>query len=654
MQNHPSTYRPDIDGLRAVAIAGVLIFHTNPALLSGGFVGVDVFFVISGFLITSIIHRDVVAKEFSLARFYERRIRRIVPALFVVFLASLAAGYFLLLPDDFSALSESLAHAVASISNIHFLHIKTDYYNNEAAPIPLIHTWSLGVEEQFYLILPLLILWLRKFLKTTKSLIVAVSIVFVISLAASAHYVEYKPMKAFFLLPFRAWELLLGVLLSLVGPRLMGTRAGNLLGIAGLALILASMVLFSKETKFPGLAALMPCFGAALLIFTGRTPGLWTARLLSWKPFVGLGLISYSVYLWHWPLIAFAEYWAHPNGTSRTIYLIIGSILLGAASWRIVEQPFRKSGFMSRKQVFTVWVAASLALIAIGWGIKLNKGFPQRFPEIVRTMLEYKNQEPASSAGGKVGYNFHAIPISGDFSKEPTFALWGDSFARALQPLITVLAEENGKCVRRYGRGGVAPVVGFVPYAKRADRNEVLDYNQRILEHIISETALKTVILGARWDLYSAAKVDSTGWLSQLLGLYSMPTVNQEELFAKQLSYTVEKLLTSGKTVVLVYPVPAPQCNVPDYLARLSMTGQRLPTTFKCGDLHQQAVATGILDSLPASDRIIRIYPSEKMLVNGETVIMSDNKPLYVDACHLSPPGALYLRELFEPLFRNL
>lgn len=653
MLNHPSTYRPDIDGLRAISIAGVLIFHANPAILSGGFVGVDVFFVISGFLITSIIHRDVVAEKFSLARFYERRIRRIVPALFVVFLATLVAGCFLLLPDDFSALSESLAHAVASISNIHFLHIKTDYYNNEAAPIPLIHTWSLGVEEQFYLIFPLLILGLHKFLKSTQSLIVAFSILLVISLAASAHYVEYRPMKAFFLLPFRAWELLLGALLSLVGPRLMSARAGNLFGIAGLALILASMVLFSKETTFPGLAALMPCFGAALLIFTGRTPGLWTARLLSWKPFVGLGLISYSVYLWHWPLIAFAQY-ANPNGPNHAIYLIIGSILLGAVSWRIVEQPFRKSGFLRRKQVFAWWAVSSLALIAVGLAIKSNAGFPQRFPEIVRTMLAYRNQEPATSAKGKIGFDFHAIPLSGDLSKEPTIALWGDSFASSLQPLITVLAEENGKCVRRYGRGGVAPVVGFVPYAKRADPDGVLDYNQRILHHITSEPALKTVILEARWDLYSTAKVDSTGWFSRFLGADATPAINQGEFFGKQLNHTVGKLIAAGKTVVLVYPVPAPQCNVPDYLAKLSLAGQPLPSTFKCGDLHQQAVAKGILDSLPTSDRITRIYPSEKMLVNGETVIMSENKPLYFDAYHLSPPGALYLRELFEPLFRDL
>lgn len=653
MQRNSASYRADIDGLRAIAIAGVLVFHANPTLLSGGFVGVDVFFVISGFLITSIIHRDVQMDKFSLAGFYERRIRRIVPALFFVFLATMVAGYFLMLPDDFSSMSESMIHAVASISNIHFLDIKTDYYNNDAAPVPLLHTWSLGVEEQFYLIFPLIVLGLHKILKSTKSLAVAFSILFIISLGASAHYVDYKPMKAFFLLPFRAWGLLLGSMLAIVRLPAANNKVGNLLGVGGLSMILIGMLSFGKETPFPGWAALVPCLGSALLIYTGQSPKLWTSRLLSWKPFVGLGLISYSVYLWHWPLMTFVGQ-AFPKGQIHGIYLILGSLILGGISWRLVEQPFRKSGFMKRKQIFAWWASSSVALIATGSVIMVNDGFPQRFPEIVRTMLEYKNQEKEPGTKKRVGFDFDSIPLSGDHSKEPTIALWGDSFAHSLQPLITDLAMDYGECVRRYGRGGVAPVVGFVPRSKQADHDKILDYNQRILDDIISKSSLKTVILKARWDLYSTAKVVRQGWISDLQGADIKPAFNQAEFFAERLNYTVRKLLEAGKTVVIVYPIPAPNCVVPDHLARLSLADQPLPTTFECRDLQQQQVATKILDSLPISPQIIRVFPKEKLMVDDKTMIMFENKPLYYDAYHLSPPGAFYLRDLFEPIFRNL
>ena len=306
---------------------------------------------------------------------------------------------------------------------------------------------------------------------------------------------------------------------------------------------------------------------------------------------------------------------------------------------------------MLRKQVFMVWALASLALVVVGWTIKSNGGFPQRFTEDVRAILDYKNLKRPAPGKIKVGFDFHAIPLSGDLSKDPTIALWGDSFASALLPLIATLAEENGKCVRSFGRGGVAPIVGLVPSAKRSDREKILDYTQRILDHITADPLLKTVILEARWDLYSTAKTDAQGWFTRSLGYYSKPVIDQWEFFAARLNHTVGNLLAAGKTVVIVYPIPAPQCSVPDYLARLRLSGKPLPTTFKCRDLQEQSVVTSILDSLPASDKLIRVHPSRKMLVNGEAVIMAEGKPLYYDAYHLSPPGALYLRDLFEPLF---
>ena len=299
-------YRKDIDGLRAVAVLAVVFFHSKLPGFSGGFVGVDVFFVISGFLITGLMAHDRGADRFSLVTFYFRRVRRIVPALLCVYVACTLLAAVLMLPGDMAEFGRSLLSSATFISN-HFFYRLAGYFGGESDLKPLLHTWSLSIEEQFYLVWPLLFLvigrwqyrWLPYFVWAAGA----------ISLAASVVMVGYQKEAAFFLAPFRAWELLLGASLALLSRRpAIPAWLAELCASAGLSMIVASVLFLDEGHAFPGLLALPPCLGTALLIFAGMERRPAVTRLLSTGPAVAVGLISYSLYLWHWPILSFARY----------------------------------------------------------------------------------------------------------------------------------------------------------------------------------------------------------------------------------------------------------------------------------------------------------------------------------------------------------
>jgi peptidoglycan/LPS O-acetylase OafA/YrhL len=661
---HSSNYRPDIDGLLAIAIAGVVLFHLWPTALGGGYVGVDVFFVISGYLITSIIHRDISAGSFSLVGFYERRIRRIFPAFLVVLLATLVAGFFLLLPGDLSSLAGASNHAIASISNVFFYHGRVDYYNNEFGQNPIIHTWSLGVEEQFYLALPVFLLVVSKFLKSTRLLAPLLIVVFLVSLAASVHQIQIQPMKVFFLTPYRAWELLLGSILALTQRSQPRSIIGNFAGLGGLGLILASMLCYTEDTPFPGLMALFPCAGSALLIFAGQNRNGLATRLLSSKPFVGLGLISYSVYLWHWPLITFAKY-GHFTGPWSSAGVLAASLCLGILSWRFIEQPFRVPGFMSPKQVYISWAVSSLMVLAIGFAIVRHDGLPGRFDNLSSSILAHKQTSAVAqdrAGGGQKGkftsddFDFLSAPVYGNATAQPSFALWGDSFANALRPLVETMAKEKGVAFRSFGLPGVAPVIGIVPRARESYREKVLAYSKGVVDYIRADPTLKTVIIHANWRLYVPEKKPAFSWQKVGSAGRSMRDFQTEKRFAMQLKTTVDLLLEAGKQVVIVYPIPRPPCNIPDYLARFSISGKQLPETIAIGDYWKQeeSVLVALKSLSDKEGRLIRVYPHAVLMKDDGLLIMANNLPLYYDARHLSQPGAMVLRSLFESVFSKM
>jgi len=365
-------YRPDIDGLRALAVLPVVLFHADIAGFSGGFVGVDIFFVISGFLITSLLLNELQDNTFSLRRFYIRRARRLFPALVVVVAVTLLAGFFLLLPQALSETARAARRIAVFFSNHLFWSQSHDYWlQNTLSGQPLLHTWSLAVEEQFYLLIPgllLLCFWLGKKQGQFFSLLL-LSGLLLISLIVSQWLLGKDPSAAFYLLPSRAWELLSGALLIFIVQRRQSIQLHpltvQLAGTLGLVLIGYSVFFYNKEMPFPGFAALLPCFGTTLIIYAGSQSQIsWVNHLLQNRLLVFIGLISYSLYLWHWPVLVLyrSPNWMAYDLPIIPVWLLLGFILLiSYASWRWIEQPFRKASKQASKQ-------KSIRMEAIGTG----------------------------------------------------------------------------------------------------------------------------------------------------------------------------------------------------------------------------------------------------------------------------------------------
>lgn len=386
-------YRADIDGLRAIAVVPVVLYHFDVAPFSGGFVGVDVFFVISGFLITSLIHQEMQQGRFSIVGFYERRVRRIAPALFLVLAATTVAAFAILLPTDLRAFGSSLISAVGMYSNIHFFH-EAGYFALESSRKPLLHTWTLSVEEQFYLGFPILLYALYRLRWKRPIIIGAISFLFAASLIKGSIAVMEGPQWAFFQTQYRLWELMTGAVLALAAIEAPKNRAlREALGGAGLILILAPVFFYTHSTPFPGLAAIPPCLGAALIIYSGAGSPSLTQRLLSLTPMVFVGLISYSLYLWHWPIIVFARYIAldeiPPLGTAALISL---AFIMAWLSWRYVEAPFRNRARVSRKFIFTAAAGCAITLVGAGTVVAAN-GFKDRFPPEIAAIDAYKTYD---------------------------------------------------------------------------------------------------------------------------------------------------------------------------------------------------------------------------------------------------------------------
>ena len=405
-------YRPEVDGLRAVAVVPVILFHAGFDKLGGGFVGVDIFFVISGYLITKLIYPEIRDGTFSLVDFYERRARRILPALILVCLACLPFAWAWLLPRDLQEFSESLAAVSVFASNVYFW-LRSDYFAAPAATMPLLHTWSLGVEEQFYLLFPLSLLALRR--ARSRTVFGSILLVSILSLAMAVYAGPSYPAANFYLAPTRAWELGVGALLAISDGRWTIRRPAlrELIGLAAAASIVYSILAFDERAPHPGITMLLPVIGAAALIATA-TPQTIVGRLLSSRPFVSLGLISYSAYLWHQPLFAFARYQTLGElSASLALFLSACTLVLAYFSWRFVEQPFRRRDVTSRRQVFSLAASGTLLMMVLGAIGTATEGFKSRFDSVATLFpayetdnekLEDESRRPLRSVAGDDDY----------------------------------------------------------------------------------------------------------------------------------------------------------------------------------------------------------------------------------------------------------
>ncbi|GGZ28548.1 acyltransferase family protein [Asticcacaulis endophyticus] len=492
-------YRADIDGIRALAVLPVVLFHAGVPGVSGGFIGVDVFFVISGYLITGILRDDLETGRFSISQFYERRIRRIIPALAAVIIATWITAWFLFLPVYFQDFSKSVAATAAFISNLYFWKF-SGYFEASAQLRPLLHTWSLAVEEQFYIFMPI-VMWIayKLFKKHWFWLFAAAAAG---SFGLSLYMTNVGPTANFFMLPTRAWELLAGSLLALA--RLPAPRTAvvaHTLGGLGLALILVPVVVYSEATPFPGLAALPPVLGAVLLIYSGAFPAGLGGRILSWAPMVFIGKISYSLYLIHWPVTVFVRYVTLEPPTLIWAGLIISvSFVLAVLSWRFVEQPFRSPTFTPPRALLLSGTLAGLAaLFAVGVAGVAMKGMPDRFPDYAPVMVA-----DARPNAWNNDTCFFEAPIafekwSADTCRivnngPETVMLWGDSYAAHYVPGITDSAAYIPYTVYQYTAAGCPPVLSYYSYARPNCQN----FNANALK-LIKRLNIKTVILSARW-----------------------------------------------------------------------------------------------------------------------------------------------------------
>ena len=444
-------YRPEIDGLRAIAVAAVILFHAGFALFGGGFVGVDVFFVISGFLITSIIVEELKTGRFSVLRFYERRARRILPALFTVMAACVPFAYRLLSPDDLKDFAQSLAAICLFASNVLFWG-ESGYFDTQAELKPLLHTWSLAVEEQFYVLFPLLLLvaWRlgRRFL------LVLIGAIAALSFITSVEEVKNFPSAAFYLLPSRAWQLLVGALASFVADRWPSVAlrqpavrlASEAFGWGGMAMIVMALFLFDEQTPFPGLNAALPTVGTVLVLL-GASDRTSVGRMLAWRPLVGLGLISYSAYLWHQPLFAFTKHALLADlPTDLAIVLCAVTIVLACLSWRYVEQPFRDRSLISRGMVFALSAAGMAAFVGLGFiGYRMSDQITQVRLRSVDPARRSQFRTRESLVADRNAFVAQFLPEAGkDFSADTAtkkILILGDSVSEDLYSALMVNSE---------------------------------------------------------------------------------------------------------------------------------------------------------------------------------------------------------------------
>lgn len=495
-------YRREIDGLRAVAVLPVIFFHAGWSFWSGGFVGVDVFFVISGFLISTILIGEHQNKSFSFASFYERRARRILPALFVVVASCFLPAWYLLLPGDLKEFAKSVTSVFTFSSNIFFKH-QSGYFDTSAELKPLLHTWSLAIEEQFYVVFPPL-LWLTQRI-TRRYFSFALLTLLIASLVYSQDTLLVKPQAAYFLLPSRSWELLAGALTAciLTAPRsrkvieTIPAKVQELLGASGLAMILLSMLLLSSKTPFPGFNALYPVIGTALIIVFS-TQSTISGRFLSHSWFVGIGLISYSAYLWHQPLFSFARHrFIEGPSTLLMTCLVALSLVLSYLTWKFIETPARNKYILSRRGIFLLSAVATLCFIAIGSIGDKRNGFEQRLSPEQLLIFQYTKYDISSIWQERKCF-LDPEQTFNEFSSECASGpglemLWGDSHAAALSPGVRAFHPQT----IQYTASGCPPIKDFED-TWRPNCRAINDYVLREIARIKPSN----IYLHADWMLY--------------------------------------------------------------------------------------------------------------------------------------------------------
>jgi peptidoglycan/LPS O-acetylase OafA/YrhL len=653
-------YRAEIDGLRALAVGSVILFHAGFTVFEGGFVGVDVFFVISGYLITSILISEFEDDRFRLANFYERRARRILPALFVVMAACLPFAWMWLMPGHMQQFALSLASVSVFSSNIQFWR-ESGYFDTAADLKPLLHTWSLAVEEQYYILFPLFLIlaWPLGRRRVFWLLFSGAAA----SLAMAQWGSHHKPEAAFYLLPARGWELLIGSLSACYlftrdrEPNRLLEQLGSL---AGMALLLYSIIVFNSHTPFPGLYALAPTVGTALIIIFANGETI-VNRALRNRFLVGLGLISYSAYLWHWPLFVFAKY---RSLTAPPAYLMsllcVVTLMLAYLSWRFIEQPFRQKQRISRRVILSMAAPIAASFFMLGASGYIEQGFPFRFSPDVLSLAQsgtdknprqdecvsdiHKYLSPKDACG--IGNPDHIVGV-----------LWGDSHSDALAVALGDALSKSGLGMKHMWYASCPPIPGLHDAAQPA--RECERYTKDVLQRIENDNSIKAVVLAARWTLYLEGTFFNNGEGGNESTVPAVidaveykdgpgPEAGRKDRVRRLYIDGVRKLLATGKNIILVYPIPEVGWDAPSYAAkRVWFAGAHTPlTTSYAAFLSRNKDAIAALDSIGDYPNLERIYPHKALcdtVVKNRCIVTLGARSLYYDDNHLSNYGATFV-----------
>lgn len=670
-QTTHTKYRPDIDGLRAIAVGAVVIFHAFPSLLKGGFIGVDIFFIISGFLISQILFSSLDKQKFSLLDFYSRRINRIYPALITVLASCLIFGWLALLPDEYKQLGKHTAGGAGFVANL-LLWRESGYFDVLSESKPLLHLWSLGVEEQFYIVWPLFLalLWKSKLNKPiTISIFIAASFYLNVSLSSS------NPTAAFYSPLTRFWELLLGAMLAykttyarsapLTTPALTNGKSSshspnlsnfieNLQAFVGLALIGVGFALITKQNMFPGYWALLPSLGTVLIIHAG--PDAWfNKNILSHRFMVFVGLISFPLYLWHWPLLSFLRVIEGelPSPVSRSI-AVTASVVLAWATYRLIEIPLRYKTTGKAKTITLFFLMGVLGLI--GLAIYKADGLPKR---AALATLEQKSND----------LNFYQLSQCKDEkllsqsmswcnkstpSSTENIILWGDSHAEHLFPGIKSLSQENWLLI---GRHSCPPILGEKAWLTSASKEDCELANNAAI-NLIAKSDAKVVVLAWLGNLYTSDKGlapehilinDENPQNRYIIGEINDPS-HKQELFNAAMTRTVQTLLDLGKQVVIVKDTPEFMFDPRACLSRPFRPEARDCSVPKQQFITRNAAYSMLLDRLAGMSPNVKIFDAASVFCDAQRCTQSDPQHEYFrDGHHLSNEGSLKVaRQLIE------
>lgn len=675
-----SHYRPEIDGLRALAIIPVILFHAGIAGFTGGFIGVDIFFVISGFLITAIILREMQEGTFSMVKFWERRMRRIVPALFVITTTVLIAAYFIVLfPVDFIDFGQSLVAQSIFLANIFFMR-KHAYFAAPSESMPLLHTWSLSVEEQFYIGFPivLFLIWFVTKKIHHRGIALILTVIAIASFVYNIYLVELHPGAAFslplisyiwgaatnlnagfFFIFARAWELLIGAILAVGAFSITNRFLAEAVSYTGIAAILFAVVSLDSSTPFPGFAALLPTLGTAFVIVSNTRIKTSVGQLLSFPVIVGVGLVSYSLYLWHWPLIVFTK---TLFGAHEYIYLYLLSalglsLILSVLTYAYIETPFRKRIFFPKTwQMFLFGFAALFVLGASGLAIHFGNGFPGRASEtagaIAAAAVDVNPREfDCFRKNYREVFALGEPCLLGDQTdtEQIDFVLWGDSHSDAAMPVIDAMALEYGQTGAFFGAGGCRPLMweGVTTSDERCKQ-----IKNAAIEYINAKNVHKVLFISS-WES-DPQKSGATRLGLMGGGIDESQVQAVSETFYDALAHTVALVSGSDREIYIMERVPIyNEYNVRQAFTEAALSHEAyIPITqtrAEYDDLNGDA--NRAIDQLAEEGMITVIDPTTILCKENVCSMAYKDQILYKDGAHINTTGAMRLRPIFEDFF---